>query len=151
MTVRRISADDWRDWRTIRIRSLTEAPEAFVPKLAGVDDREAAWRSRIDAALACWIAYDEDQPVGMVAADPMDDGRVQLASMFVGAEARGRGMGSALIGEVIRAAEDRALFLRVKADNEAALSLYAHTGFVATHTPPDADGCLTMSFRRATG
>lgn len=150
MIICRISGDDWRDWRTIRIRSLTEAPDAFVPQLTGVDDREVTWRSRIDGAIGCWIAYD-DEPVGMIAADAMDDGRVQLASMFVGAEARGAGVGAALIREVIQVAGERVLFLRVKAGNEAALSAYARAGFALVNDRADADGCLTMVFGRATG
>ncbi|HWV25749.1 MAG TPA: GNAT family N-acetyltransferase [Aeromicrobium sp.] len=144
--ITRICADDWRDWRTLRIRALTEAPEAFVPTLESIDDRESVWRGRIEAALGCWLAYDGADPVGMVAADPMPDGRLQLASMFVAEPARGAGVGAALIAAVTATAGDRPLYLRVVPGNVAARSVYERAGFVVDVADPDCDGCLAMTY-----
>ncbi|MGW4487749.1 hypothetical protein ACWEOE_28355 [Amycolatopsis sp. NPDC004368] len=42
--IRVLTADDWREWRALRSRALTEAPEAFGASLAdwqGDGDTEA--------------------------------------------------------------------------------------------------------------
>lgn len=149
MTVRisRISADDWEQWRAIRLRSLTESPEAFassVRTVAAKQDREDLWRSRIATAVGCWLASDGQTPVGMVALDRMPDESLQLVSMFVGAEARGRGVGASLVDAVVAAAGDTPLYLRVMDGNQAAVRVYQRAGFVLTSDCADGEGCLRM-------
>lgn len=148
--LRRITAEDWQAWREIRVRSVEESPEAFAAQVRTItaeQDREPRWRDRIMHAVGCWIAFDGERPVGMVALDRMDDGRLQLASMFVGSEARRCGVGAALIDAVVRESVGHDLYLRVMAGNDPAAAAYQRAGFVLTDTTCDPDGCLTMTYR----
>jgi len=148
--VNRITTEDWRAWREIRMRSVRESPEAFAAQVRTItpeQDREPRWRERIAHAVGCWIAFDGERSVGMVALDRMDDGRLQLASMFVGAEARRRGVGAALIEAVVHESTGDTLYLRVMAGNDPAVAAYERAGFALTDTTCDADGCLTMTYR----
>lgn len=142
-----IGPGDWADWRHVRIRSLTENPEAFASSVTlwtGDRDTEAQWRERLAAPGAYFLAYDGDAPVGMVAASPKDD-HVELISMWVGAEDRHRGIGGRLIAEVIEWAADRRLSLRVMDGNEAAIAAYESRGFVLEPGQPDGEGCRAMT------
>lgn len=128
-TVVDVSSDDWRRWRALRLRALAESPEAFGTRLADVHDREASWRARIAAAEACLVALDGDRPVAMVALDRGTDGLV-LQSMFVVPEARGRGVGTALVDAVVERAAGRRLVLGVMTENAGAIGVYERAGFV---------------------
>lgn len=148
--VRRIEPDDWRDWRAVRLRALTEAPEAFADSVrTAAVDSEDAFRGRIAAAEAAFVAYLDDAPVGQVAMDVMPDGRCQLMSMFVGAEARRSGVGAALIAAVVEAAGERQVHLRVMDGNTAAVRTYERAGFELDGAPADAEHCLTMVLVRS--
>lgn len=145
LEVRRIGAEDWSDWREMRLRALAESPDAFGSRLEEVDDRECSWRSRIDAADACFLAYAGDVAVAMVAADPTSDG-IALQSMFVAAEARRHGVGRRLIDAVVTVAGHRPLVLGVVAANLPAVRAYQCAGFTHDDTVSGIDCELTMRF-----
>jgi ribosomal protein S18 acetylase RimI-like enzyme len=66
---------------------------------------------------------------------PTEDGQVELISLWVSPNARGRGVGDAILAEVERWARDRgagALRLDVAEDNEGAARLYLRHGFAWT-------------------
>lgn len=148
-----IGPDDWRSWRQLRLRSLSEDPQAFASSTArwtGDLDSEARWRDRLAAPGACFVAFDASTPVGMAGATPGDDGSVQLVSMWVVPAARGRGIGSALVSAVIEwvreAAAGPAIGLRVMDGNQAASWLYQRSGFGFVTDAVDAEGCRAMTF-----
>jgi sugar/nucleoside kinase (ribokinase family)/ribosomal protein S18 acetylase RimI-like enzyme len=135
--LRRIGADDWRSWRTLRLEALAEAPYAFGSKLAdwqGHGDTEARWRGRLSDVPLNIIAEWRDRASGMIGATAPDaDGSVELISTWVAPFARGRGVGDALVDEVIVwAREQKAsrIALAVFENNERALALYRRHGFV---------------------
>lgn len=141
-----IDPDDWADWRSVRIRSLTENPEAFASSVtiwAGDQDNEASWRERLAMPGAYFVAYDRDMPIGMVAASPNGDG-VELISMWVAGESRHQGVGGRLIGEVVEWASSRPVSLRVMTGNEAAIAAYESRGFILDPADADAEGCRAM-------
>ena len=145
--IRHVGPDDWTDWRMMRQRSLTEDPQAFSSSTAmwtGDNDTEARWRERL-ADGPCFIAYDGERPIGMVAGRIVDN-RAELISMWVGAEARRRGVGRALIQTVIAWANGRPLRLRVMDGNAAAVDAYAQQGFVLQDGCDD-EGCRLMWLR----
>lgn len=147
MDIRIVGPDDWSDWRHLRLRSLTENPEAFASSVTmwtGNRDTEANWRSRLSSPGACFLAYDGAAPVGMVGAQP-DDAGVELVSMWVAAEGRRQGLGGQLIDAVIDWAGRRALHLRVIDGNTAALTTYESQGFVLQSGCVDDEGCRTMT------
>jgi ribosomal protein S18 acetylase RimI-like enzyme len=132
-----LTPDDWPVWRELRLRALAEAPYAFGSKLAdwqGAGDREQRWRDRL-----MWkgahnvVGLLDARPAGMASGMPADDGSVELISMWVAPEGRGRGLGEALVGEVERWAgstgADR-FVLAVVASNARALAFYRRLGFI---------------------
>jgi [ribosomal protein S18]-alanine N-acetyltransferase len=80
-----------------------------------------------------------DQPVGFALARRTGDD-AELLSLCVLPEGQRRGIGGALLDEVMRRARQvgaRRLFLEVAENNEAAQALYAARGFVAGRRRPD--------------
>ncbi len=149
VAIREATPGDWRAWRAIRLRSLTEAPEAFassVREWTVENDREDRWVERMEHADVCLLAEVDGSVVGLVALDP-EPGGCQLVSMFVAAEARRLGVGRALVADVVAAANGRPLRLRVMASNTDGVAFYESVGFVLEPGPPDLDGCLTMRHR----
>jgi ribosomal protein S18 acetylase RimI-like enzyme len=144
LSVRLVGPDDWADWRLLRQRSLSEDPDAFSSSTTmwtGDNDTEQRWRDRI-ADGPCFIAYDDGNPVGMVAGRVVD-GVAELISMWVAPEARRRGIGRALIERVIDWSAGRPLGLRVMDGNQAAVTAYERHGFVL-QDGTDAEGCRRM-------
>ena len=91
------------------------------------------------AALALLADAPEGPPVGFALARVAAD-EAELLSLGVIPSARQRGIGRALLDDVIRGAVTRgaaALFLEVAETNEAARRLYAANGFGAVGRRPD--------------
>lgn len=137
IALRLLAADDWREWRELRLQALREAPYAFGSTLAewqGEGDTEARWRRRLTNVPFNAIALLDGLPAGIVGGtQPDDDGTVELISMWVAPFARGRGVGNALIQSVTAwAREQRAkrVMLAVYPDNVNAIGLYRRNGFV---------------------
>lgn len=131
-----MTSEDWPLWREVRLAALTDAPHAFTARL---DDwsrgGEKQWRERLTApGTYNLVAVLDDRAVGVARAVPRGGtgGVVELRSVWVGPEARGRGVGDRLIEAVETWAlrsEAYALELAVLPDNESALALYRRNGF----------------------
>jgi ribosomal protein S18 acetylase RimI-like enzyme len=141
--VRVAGPDDWPLWRRLRRAALAEAPDAFRSTLAqwsGDGDTEQRWRDRIDAVALNLVLYLDGQPVGMVSAtDPARGADVELISLWIAPEARGRFVGDAAIEGVIAWADEhhpgRSIRLVVKQGNRPALTLYRRHGFANAALP----------------
>ncbi|MCW2831531.1 MAG: hypothetical protein JWP31_2223 [Aeromicrobium sp.] len=144
--IRQIGPDQWADWRLLRRRSLIEDSEAFASSVslpAGTHDTEVLWRARIVDG-PCFVAYDGDRPVGMVAGRLTESG-AELISMWVAPEARRAGIGSDLIDAVVAWNGRRPLSLRVMDGNHPAIAAYERHGFVLVDGSADAEGCRRMT------
>jgi len=146
--IRNFHPDEWPAYRGIRLRALADAPDAFGSTLAAEEALALdTWSARlaksavsgIDHAL---VAELDGQAVGLAWAkvDAADAHLVNLFQMWVAPEARGQGVGAALLAEAARWARARgavALQLGVNRSNAPALHLYARAGFVDTgvHEP----------------
>jgi RimJ/RimL family protein N-acetyltransferase len=137
IVLRELSAEDWADWRELRLAALREAPHAFGAKLAdwqGAGDTEHRWRHRLDGGSLNLLAAFDGTPAGMAGGMPPDrDGTVELISMWIAPFARGRGVGDALVTAVVQWAEEqgaRRVALRVFTDNRHAANLYLRHGFL---------------------
>ncbi|MCC3652557.1 GNAT family N-acetyltransferase [Streptomyces sp. S07_1.15] len=136
--LRVLTADDWSAWRALRLAALAQDPDAFGATLAdwrGEGDREERWRARLSiAGSRNVLAVLDGKPAGMVSGVPGPRlGVVELISLWVSREARGRGVGDHLIRAVEQwAVEERAEILRlaVMPGNEHATALYGRHGFV---------------------
>jgi len=143
-----LSSEDWSLWRDLRLRALAEAPYAFGSTLVAWENApEERWRERLDLPDALnVIAKIDDEAVGM-ATGASFDGTLELISMWVAPEARGRGVGDALIVRISRWARERGateLRLAVVAHNANAVRLYLRHGFVDVG-PSDEVGERAMS------
>jgi GNAT superfamily N-acetyltransferase len=135
-----LTADDWRLWRALRLQALAEDPDAFGARLAdwqGPGDREDRWRGRLSIPGGHdVIAWCSDRPCGMASGVPAArDNWIDLISMWVAPGARGRGVGDALVAEIVRWASDvgsTGVQLDVAEDNHAARCLYERHGFRLT-------------------
>ncbi|KAA1400442.1 GNAT family N-acetyltransferase [Aeromicrobium ginsengisoli] len=107
----------------------------------GANDTEERWRARL-ADGPCFIAYDDERPVGMVAGRVVG-GAAELISMWVAPEARRRGIGRTLIERVVAWADGRPLSLRVMDGNAPAVTAYERQGFVL-QDDIDGEGCRRM-------
>jgi GNAT superfamily N-acetyltransferase len=114
--VRETVPADWRAWRDIRLLALRDAPDAFASTYAEqVALGGAYWRQRVaDGGLfLAWIqevsspAASTVEPAGLAGGYQTVPGTVELISMFVRPQARGRGVGEALIDAVIGWARER--------------------------------------------
>jgi GNAT superfamily N-acetyltransferase len=137
--VRQTVMADWQALRDIRLQALRDAPYAFS---STYEDQlkfgEADWRQRITRG-GTFLAYlpevSTSDPAGMAGGYREDPGVVDLISMFVRPQARGRGVGEALIDAVIgwgRALDVNSVSLWVTETNKPALSLYERCGFTVT-------------------
>lgn len=152
--VQRATPDHWRLWRELRLRALEESPEAFASTLAGTLARDAAegesyWQGFFTAAGLVLVARCGDEPAGMARlVDPGDEQPLELFSLWVAPEARGRGVGEALIAECLGwAAAHRpraAMRLAVVETNAPARRLYERCGFGVIGRNPDDDAELLM-------
>jgi GNAT superfamily N-acetyltransferase len=139
MIVERVSPHEWPRVRSVRLRALADAPDAFRSTLADeVDMPDDAWQARLSATdCATFIAASGGDDVGIAVGAPYN-GAAGLFAMWVAPEARGNGMGDALIAAVVDWAKEyghERLVLDVGDWNEPAIKLYARNGFERTgHT-----------------
>lgn len=140
MRPRRIQPDDGRRLKEVRLRALLTDPNAFGASY----ERDAAhdddhWAERATGAASGdekYIALAEDagRVVGMIGAYTPDEASHvrHLVSTWVAPEARGRGLGSELVGAVVewaRAAGASEVTLWVVDENRPAIALYERAGF----------------------
>jgi RimJ/RimL family protein N-acetyltransferase len=137
--VRETATEDWPALREIRLAALQDAPDAFASTYAREETLdETAWRARI-ARGGSFLAYvpeiSASEPVGLVGGYDTEPGTVGLISMWVRPQARGHGVGEALIAAVLdwaQARHLRSVHLWVTDNNKAARRLYERCGFKPT-------------------
>lgn len=166
MAVARIRPEEWALLRNMRLRALSDAPEAFGQSYEhAAAEPELEWRSTARAASAgdrrAWFfarpevaaADDPQHPeLGMVQARrrPPDD--CLVFSMWVAPEVRRAGVGRALIdaaADWARSWGGRRIVLWVTGANASAMRFYERIGFRLLSDGPDADsgrafGALAM-------
>ena len=142
--VDRLGEDDWATFREIRLRSLLDSPDAFGSTYGEEwSNTERAWRDwaagrwRGGAAAVFAGRAEDGSAVGtaMGAEYDAEPGIGHVYAMWVAPDARGAGVGRALLEEVADWARHRGcdrLVLRVTETNEAARRFYAACGFAET-------------------
>jgi GNAT superfamily N-acetyltransferase len=150
--LRRFGPHEWPAYRTLRLRSLADAPDAFGSNLAAEEAwRPELWMARLTAADVsgrdCPLVAESAEPdepdgamLGLLWAkcDAEDAGIVNLFQMWVAPEARGRGVAAALLDEAVawaRSIGARLVQLGVVCDNRAAVQLYTRAGFCKVGAP----------------
>jgi ribosomal protein S18 acetylase RimI-like enzyme len=135
--VEQARVSDWARTRTIRLRALTDAPDAYDSTL----ERELAfgdeeWKQRLARTdAATFIASVDQTDVGIVVVAATDACNAGLYAVWVAPEARGTGAGNALMKASLAwacAQGFERVTLGVGDFNTAAIGLYERHGFVPT-------------------
>lgn len=129
--------DEWEAHRDIRLRALASDPDAFGETLAhALTDDDEAWQRRVvrPDGMAFVAVADDGGFVGMANGGPAP-AHPEFAAvygMWVAPEARGQGVGGALLdaveGWAREAGYDR-IGLGVTTTNDAAIHLYERAGY----------------------
>jgi ribosomal protein S18 acetylase RimI-like enzyme len=137
ITIQRLSPADAVRFRTIRLASLQDAPDAFGSTYADAAKRTLeGWAEQL-TTLPTFVAVLAGEDVG-VARGGVDHDRkdsAYLLSMWVAPKARGKGAGDALVDAVVgwaKASGFTRVVLDVADHNRPAIALYARKGFVPT-------------------
>jgi GNAT superfamily N-acetyltransferase len=134
ISIQRAGQEEWAVLRDLRLRALSDSPSAF----ASTYERERMlrddeWRERLTRkGRVSLIAFLDDQPVGIAGGFVTDAGYAEVVSMWVGPDARGKGVGDALVAEVLRWAREQNVSearLWVTRGNDVAERLYLRHGF----------------------
>ncbi len=133
-TITRLAAEEGLRLRTIRLRSLADAPDAFGSTYGEAAARPPdTWAAQL-REIPTFVAVVDGEDAGIVrgARDDSRPDTAWLISMWVAPEVRGQGVGEALIDAVVewaRAGGARRLLLDVGDHNRPAIALYARMGF----------------------
>lgn len=163
LIVRPFAGSEWPLYRSLRLRSLADAPAAFGSTLAAEQERKDddwAWRLGLAASSGRdlpLLAEVNGLPAGLAWAkfDAHDPRVVNLFQMWVAPESRGQGVAAALLSRALEWAGARkasAMQLGVMEGNDAARRLYERMGFAAAGVPEPArpgDARLEQMMRRA--
>ena len=161
VTLRRLIPQDADLLRSIRLRSLQDAPSAFGSSY----DREQSfnpenWRSRLRSdSTATFVDEDADGNIAGLATgipDADESSLAHLVAMWVAPEARGMGVGDRLVAGVVgwaRCEGISAVRLRVTEGNLPAETLYTRHGFRRTGTTlhRERDGLTEIEMGLALG
>ena len=145
--IRILQADDAPAYLDLRLRALREHPEAFATAYEEARQRpldEVALRLAPGPRNVTVGAFHEGRLVGMATVHRSTGAKVRhratLAAMYVAPEARGLGLGRALLRRAVDAAREwdgvADVILGVTVGNEAARALYAAEGFVTYGVEP---------------
>ena len=134
--VRATTIADWQALREIRLQALRDAPNGF----SSTHAREAAfgddeWHRRATRDGSFLAFLPEVSPAGLGGGFLEAPGTVELISMFVRPQARGRGVGEAIIDAVVGWAIQKnatTVHLWVTETNSRARLLYERCGFTVT-------------------
>jgi GNAT superfamily N-acetyltransferase len=134
--VRATTLDDWQPMREIRLQALRDAPDAFGSTYAReIAFEPAEWHRRATRDGSFLAFLPDGELAGLAGGFEEEPGMVELVSMFVCPQARGRGVGEALAGAVAAWARNRnaaSVHLWVTETNKPAIRLYERCGFAAT-------------------
>lgn len=128
------------EFKTIRLRALQDTPTAFGSTYAKESQlTDADWQQRAQQwnseRSVAYLAWDGDQPCGIIAAAGEVPAKAGIYSMWVAPTHRRRGVGRMLITAVINWARSRqieTLHLMVTCNNDGAIQFYEFLGFTKT-------------------
>jgi RimJ/RimL family protein N-acetyltransferase len=134
-TLRRLGLDDAEPYRLLRLHGLRDSPEAFGASWDDEGGKPLAWfaeRLQNNLVIGGWLAGALAGMVGLHAPAGKRAHKAMLWGAYVRPEARGRGLATVLLRQLIKEAQGayEEIYLSVVTSNEAATKLYAAAGFV---------------------
>ena len=149
VVVRMLNEEDVAAYRSVRLRALTEHPEAFsstAEALQQQSDAEVAKRLKpaANGTQALFGAFANEALIGLAGFYRSDNSKLRhhadLIHMYVPPECHGQGVGRQLVEHVITHARQQpgleALWLSVMVGNEPARRLYLRCAFVPVFIMP---------------
>ncbi len=141
--VRRLRADEAPLFKTLRLRALADAPDAFAHTYAEISPKPDTYWAEMTRSVtepgrhAMFVAEDEAAAVGISFGliDRERSDRAHLGGMWVDPATRHRGAGRALADAVLAWARERGfadIALWVTEGNVGAIALYERLGFTQT-------------------
>ena len=145
LTIERMTPNGWARVREVRLRALTDTPDALGMTLAEeVTKSEQGWRTQLlNPKAATWLAVLDGEDVGMIVGAPYHgtSDAAGLFGMWVAPEARRLAVGRALVEAHVawaRVHGHRRVLLDVADQNLPAARFYTRMGF----TPNGVSGSL---------
>lgn len=148
--VRQLNKDDLGDFFRLRLEGLKAVPSAF---LASYEEESAKGPGFFESILSSntdhnviFGAFDGDSLVGAIGvfsdSHAKSRHKATIWGMYVRADVRGRGFGTALVQRAIDHAKSsmgaRTVYLSVESTNELAKSLYKKCGFTTWGQEPES-------------
>ncbi|MGE8062498.1 GNAT family N-acetyltransferase [Pseudomonas sp. NPDC089547] len=155
--VHSVIESDWRAYREIRLRALRESEDAFASTYEHESTREEGeWQARVSAMVSsssaqAFFASQHNEVCGLVwcKSSGIEVDVVELFQMWVAPDARGCGVGRALLEHAITWASGRGaqrVRLGVTIAESPAMHLYRASGFHDVGLPePLREGSALMS------
>ncbi|AFU03264.1 putative acetyltransferase [Nocardia brasiliensis ATCC 700358] len=136
INTRRLAGDDWQIFRDVQLAGLLEAPySANLTHAQATQRTETDWRHKL-SERTLFITTVDDEPAGLAGGELGEHPETStLVSMWVAPQARGLGVGDALVRTVLewaRGQGHRRTLLWVLDGNEPAERLYLRHGFQRT-------------------
>jgi ribosomal protein S18 acetylase RimI-like enzyme len=136
--IRRLTGDDWAEYRAFRIAAATESPYAFGATPQDMAARpDESWRSLLEAHRdpdgIALVAVDDERWIGSMRAF-VDDDAAWIYSVYATPDARRSGVASKLMTELLAwsAVHAHTAMLHVGESNDRARHLYQQFGFAPT-------------------
>lgn len=139
MEIRKLTAEDAKEYYRLRIEALRDSPDAFATRLEDALKRpvEDTAKNLSSAGAVTFGAFSGSELVGNVTlrreAIPKMNHRGAVLAVYVTPKVRGKGIASRLMDELISYAENwsglEQLYLMVVSENETAKDLYIRHGF----------------------
>lgn len=143
LRIRPIGGDEWRLWRSLRLRAVEDSPDAFRSSLSQESAEADEWWIELIKQAAghpnalLLVAEAGPDPVGMLFGrlDDGDELLLDIGAMWVDPDARRKGVGRALLQSALSWAQDagaKRAELWVTPGNDAARRLLVGAGFELT-------------------
>ncbi len=142
LSIRPLRTDEWGLLRKLRMRALTDAPDAFAQTIGEIQDEPETYWQQLAKNLRLsyhefFIAFLNEEPIGITYGhlEATDRHIAQVGSMWVSPMARGKGIGKQLLHKAMSWATAQGaqrMRLWVTAGNSPAMKLYKSSGFVPT-------------------
>ena len=141
VAVVQLSPEEWFAYKELRLEALQTEPQAFGASYADSLHRpDTYWQTRLQDAAAekgNWLLFarEHSRIIGMIGAWVNDDPQTaDIISVYVVKAARGRGIGSLLMGALLQRLTQTVFLDRVRltvnTNQSAALAMYTKFGFV---------------------
>jgi ribosomal protein S18 acetylase RimI-like enzyme len=137
--VRRLRPGEAAPLRDLRLRSLSDAPDAFATTHAQASawppEHWEQWAAAPEEEQVTVLAIDGERWVGMAACRRLGRDSSWLTALWVEPAVRGAGLGSRLIEAAADWAREQGaatVELSVTTNNDAAATLYSRAGFAET-------------------